>query len=90
MTVQMSFVVQPTIHTSSLGVWCTSLPSHAFKISSRESQDLGGDHTLHLGLFSAAYGDLAQLCHKGPGPSIDHTVDGEDLIHPWERLISLH
>lgn len=45
LAVEMSFVVHPTIHARSLGMWCSSLPSHASKISSRESQDLEGDHT---------------------------------------------
>lgn len=61
----MIFVVHHTIHTSSLGVWCSSFPPHASKISFRESQDLGGDHI--PGLFSAACGDLVQPCREGPG-----------------------
>lgn len=45
MAVQMSFVVHPTIHTSSLGMWCDCLPSHASKVFSRESHDLRRDHS---------------------------------------------
>ena len=66
MAVQKSSVLHPSVHTSSLRVCCGFLPSHASKLSSRKSQDLGGHHTLPPRLFSAACGDLPQLCHEGP------------------------
>lgn len=67
MAEQMSFAVHPAIHTSCLGMWCSSLPFYASKISSRESQGLGGDYSHSSRSLLSCQWDLVQLCHRGPG-----------------------
>lgn len=86
LAIQMRCVVQPTIHTNSLWVWCSFLPYHASRFFSTESQDI----LIHPFFSSAVCGDVAQLCHEGWG--YQHGLHSQCRGHNslLERLLSLH
>lgn len=85
LAIQMRCVVQPTIHTNYLWVWCSFLPYHASRFSSTENQDI----LIRPFFSSAACGEEAQLRHEGWGyqHGLHCKCRGPDSLL---RLLSLH